>query len=54
MEMLVTTLQGCTTGEKAALKKAVIAEYMAKKTANASQDVVSCYKELLVNFGLEE
>lgn len=54
MEMLTYDLQQCTDVEKAALKKALDAEYKAQKARKASKNVLKFYKEFFTNTGLDE
>lgn len=54
MEMLTADLQQCTDAEKAALKKALDAEYKAQKAGKTSKKVLQFYKNFFANYGLEE
>jgi hypothetical protein len=54
MEMLAYDLQKCTDAEKAALKKALDAEYKAKKARKASKKVLTFYKDFFSNTGLDD
>ncbi len=54
MEMLAADLQECTAEEKAALKRAIDAEYKLEKARKAPTKVLTFYKNLMNNFGLAD
>jgi hypothetical protein len=54
IEMLTHDLQKCTDAEKAALKKALDAEYMAQKFRKAPANILKFYKDFFENTGLDE